>query len=103
MDNLNKQNFWNELHAHCPDAMGHFSNWVDSYMKEIAGTLIFNHLKFHDLPFEIQNGIIARYQLELEYLGSNPETELRRVRIDYRNNLRDFFKGLQREINQGRK
>jgi hypothetical protein len=66
MQNLNKENFWNEVHAKYPDACQHFCKWIDDYKAEVGWDKIFAPgVKFHDVPIEIQNGILARYELEV--------------------------------------
>lgn len=73
MINLNKENFWNELHAKYPDAVDLFCKWIDKYKVEVGWDELFNQagmpnedkpVKFHDIPFEMQNGIIARFDIE---------------------------------------
>jgi hypothetical protein len=65
MENLSKENFWNELSEKYPQAVELFNNWIDKYQKEVGwGDLFPNGVKFHDLPFEMQNGILARFDIE---------------------------------------
>lgn len=78
MENLSKENFWNRLKEMYPDAVELFCNWIDKYKEEVGWNKLFNSdsdyqnvdgknapaLKFHDLPFEFQNGIIARFDIE---------------------------------------
>jgi len=72
MQNLNKENFWNDLKKKYPDAVDHFCKWIDEYKKEVDWNNLFGNnmsqlnpqIKFHDLPIDMQNGIIARYDLE---------------------------------------
>lgn len=60
-----KENFWDEIKLKYPEAFEHFSNWIDEYKKEIGWDKLFQDgVKFHDLPFEMQNGIIARFDVE---------------------------------------
>lgn len=108
MENLNKENFWNALHEKCPDAMEHFMKWIDDYKKEIGWDGLFAsgwanplnyHIKFHDIPFEMQNGIIARYELEVY----NNKDGLGKERYEntagqYRQQVRELFIDLQKSI-----
>lgn len=73
MENLNKENFWNVLHKECPEAVDLFCKWIDKYKAEVGWDELFNQcglpdedkpVKFHDIPFEMQNGILARFDIE---------------------------------------
>lgn len=78
MENLSKANFWDHIEKTYPDSFKLFSTWVDKYKKEVNWDKLFNSdsnyqnadgknapaPKFHDLPFEFQNGIIARFDIE---------------------------------------
>lgn len=65
MYNLNKENFWDKIKEKYPEAFEHFSAWINDYKVEIGWGAIFNGgVKFHDLPFEMQNGILARFDIE---------------------------------------
>lgn len=79
IQNLSKENFWDELHAKYPDGVDLFCKWIDEYKKEVNWNLLFNSdseyqntkgknalaPKFHDLPYEMQIGIIDRFQTEI--------------------------------------
>jgi len=80
VENLGKENLWNELHDKFPDAVDHFCKWIDKYKKEVNWNVLFNESdngapapKFHDLPFEMQTGILARYELECFYAGEKSQ------------------------------
>ncbi len=63
-DNLNKHNFWDILYKECPKTMNVFCSFIDNYKMEVQWNLIFSDhlsLKFHDIPFEMQLGIILRF------------------------------------------
>jgi hypothetical protein len=80
MFNLNKENFFDDIKAKYPQAFEHFMNWLDDYKKEIRWDELFaknarlsvkssddiypDTIKFHDLPFDMQNGILARFDIE---------------------------------------
>jgi hypothetical protein len=69
--NLDKENFWNPLKEKYPEAIEHFCNWIDEYKKEVGWNQLFGeHIKFHDLPYDMQNGILARFDLE-KFNGKN--------------------------------
>jgi len=80
---LTKENFWNEAHSKYPLAIDQFCKWIDEYKKKIDWNKLFNKMyheenirrapngeicnidfsapKFHDLPFDMQRGILTRY------------------------------------------
>lgn len=61
MNNLNKQNFFNEMGDRYPFAHHLFLLWIDEFKNKIGWKSIFNEqTKFHDLPFELQFGILCR-------------------------------------------
>jgi hypothetical protein len=82
MENLTKENFFNEIEARYPKAIKAFSEWIDEYKNSVIWEVLFNHNphfyqtkqhaeinassnwqapKFHDLPYELQVGIIMRF------------------------------------------
>lgn len=73
MQNLTKENFFNEMKEKYPLAMKDFCNWIDKYKVQNNWDMLFNgglqiteHVetrapKFHDLPFAMQIGIMAQY------------------------------------------
>jgi hypothetical protein len=99
--NLTKENFWNELTTKCPRAMEHFCAWIDEYKASHNWKKLFNEKvieapvngfdpiylkapKFHDLPIEMQLGILMRYfneqndtRLTHGLLFSNPALSVR--------------------------
>lgn len=104
VDNLTKENFWNDMHSECPEAVEHFRNWIDNYKKEVNWETLFGGeivraAKFHDLPFEMQNGIIARYELEL-FNNKNGEGVSKYIDIanHYKEQLKNLFRDVQRSI-----
>jgi len=65
MKNLTKENYWDDVRVCYPDALKLFCNWIDKYKEEIGWKELFgDKLKFHDMPFEFQNGVIARFDIE---------------------------------------
>lgn len=70
MDNLNKENFFNELMEKYPAATKDFCNWIDKYKDANFWDRLFGNnyrddnstwIKFHHIPIEMQLGIILRY------------------------------------------
>jgi len=90
MKNLNKENFFNELTEKYPIAMKKFCDWIDEYKKSVNWNHLFGndvrhislHVKFHDLPYDMQSGIIIRFACEHfkdtdnAYIGVNEMKEL---------------------------
>ena len=77
--NLTKENFWNKMMDENPHIMKIFCNWIDEYKKQVGWNDLFNSNseyqnakgknakapKFHDLPLEMQLGIIERFKQEI--------------------------------------
>lgn len=103
MDNLNKENYWNEIKAQYPDAMKIFLEWIDKYKEKIGwGKFFVEGIKFHDLPFEFQNGVIARFDIECLYgIRTGRGSEFyERNRIEYVHGISNLFKDLQQQLNK---
>lgn len=76
MENLNKENFWNELMSRFPDGMKLFCSWVDDYKEKNNWNDLFNYgiprrktqgwhnPKFHDIPLAMQIGIFLEFVFE---------------------------------------
>ena len=71
-DNLNKENFWDACKEICPKVTEAFYTFIDTYKRELynipsqegaiaKGAAIANGFKFHDLPLEMQMGIVFRF------------------------------------------
>ena len=79
MENLNKENFWNELYEKYPLGMKVFCDWIDEYKKKNNWKMLFNSNseyqnadgknaiapKYHDLPLAMQIGIWIEFCSEL--------------------------------------
>ncbi len=87
-ENLNKENFWNEMQQRCPLAMKEFCVWIDIYKEKNKWEDLFNDSysktnyqyasngevtsidfafpKFHDLPLAMQMGIWNHYVESLD-------------------------------------
>jgi len=77
MDNLGKENFWNEMKDKYPYSVDVFCKWIDGYKNKVGWANIFGpKVKFHDIPYEMQMGIMNRFFIET-YAGekeySDPE------------------------------
>ena len=101
-ENLNKENFWNELKENYPDAFEHFLAWIDEYKKLVEWDKLFAEgVKFHDVPLEIQAGILARYGTEMQlYEDCHPAFRkgYGEVMKEYPNQTRRLFTEAQRSI-----
>lgn len=68
--------FWKSMHQKYPDIMKHFGQWIDEYKKEVKWSQLFiTGVKFHDLPIELQQGVLVRYNKEAaEYFAEHEDT-----------------------------
>lgn len=78
MENLNKENFFDQMSEQFPDAMKHFHKWLGEYKLKVNWNdllcaayirkgeidVFYEPIKFHQLPFEMQLGIIMKYGSE---------------------------------------
>ncbi len=109
-ENLNKENFWNKIEQEYPDALAHFNQWFKQYQAEINWNNLFRTyrdprilgIQFHDLPFEMQNGILARYELEM-YNEPGGKEKYPEIAKTYHGQVHKIFYDLQRRITQRRK
>jgi hypothetical protein len=61
-DTLTKENFWNDIMKEFPEEMNNFCEWIDEYKAEVQWTNLFSPgIKFHDIPYEMQQGIWLEY------------------------------------------
>jgi hypothetical protein len=92
---LTKENFWDAAEKRYPQALEHFKKWIDKYKEEIGWRDLFvDGRKFHDLPFDLQNGIIARYDLEC----FNGKEKADNIREYEPNRMRELFADVQKSI-----
>lgn len=98
MSNLNKENFWNAMHDECPEAVEKFCVWIDDYKLLVGWRGLFgDKVKFHDLPYEMQMGIMNRFFIEV--FASREEYILDGQRGDtYHGEMKDALQELQRRI-----
>lgn len=92
IENLTKENFWNEMQEKYPKAMKKFCDWIDNYKKENNWEVLFNGHKFthysgvdkeienytktpkyHELPLSMQMGIFCQFQFEEQESSKSPE------------------------------
>lgn len=73
MKNLNKEEFWNPLYEKYPEAVQLFCDWIDEYKKAVNwNEIIGEKVKFHDLPYEMQFGLMGLFGVEISSrFGSN--------------------------------
>lgn len=75
MENLGKENFWDEIEKVCPMAVDVFKKWIDQYAKKVNWGILFSDgVKFYDIPYEMQMGIMNRFFIET-YAGENEYIE----------------------------
>lgn len=85
MENLNKENFWDEMEEKYPAEIHVFKGWIDVYKKEVNWNRLFREPyvdemagvnapapEFHDIPFDMQVGILMRFSSEI-FHGSQPK------------------------------
>lgn len=66
--NLNKKNFWNDLMIKYPETTKKFCEFIDEFKKDFEWDKIFKKdIKFHDIPLELQIGILKRFIIEQNY------------------------------------
>jgi hypothetical protein len=94
LPNLNKENFWNEMHIVYPGAVNLFYKWIDEYKDAINWDQFFKPgIKFHDIPYEFQMGIMNRFFIESfasneEYYADGETAK------EYHDEMRDALKQL---------
>lgn len=94
MENLNKENFWNEMFEKYPLSVTEFCIWIDGYKKRVEWDKLFNGgivvslsvgaetkaPKFHEIPLEMQFGIWMRYVVEAA--GEGEEQNLKSAMLE---------------------
>jgi len=94
MDNLNKENFWNDVYDKYPNATQVFCDWIDVYKKENNWDELFNAghdtrgdlteaPKFHDLPIEMQQGIWIKFVRETNPDWMSDSGDLYEFNLEY--------------------
>lgn len=112
MENLTKENFWNEIEKKYPDAMNLFHKWIDRYKEEVDWEIIFNigtcnyaddgkhDIKFHQIPFEMQNGILARFDIEcnIGIFSGKGKAQYHHNRETYVKGFKNLFKAVDEMV-----
>lgn len=111
IENLNKENFWNDLYEKYPDAMKVFCEWIDAYKIKNDWLFMFNigrgyrtskgeypnAPKFYDIPLAMQIGIWIEFVTE-QYAGEF-EWEIKDLtELDWRKEITDYLKDSQKDI-----
>ncbi len=109
MENLTKENFFNELMEKYPAAMANFCKWIDEYKKRVDWHGLFNwnyhagekepdgkdkyrYPKFHEIPYEMQIGIILKWMQEA--------TEQDESMLDVRNDFIEMMELYNSHLNE---
>lgn len=96
MEKLTKENFFDELQAKHPLAMAGFYKWIDGYKIRVSWGLMFQpSIKFHDLPFEMQEGVIMKWAREL---AEDSDEEYSNAIVEH---YKEFFADLERVYKSG--
>lgn len=96
IENLTKENFWNEMQKKYPKAMKKFCDWIDKYKSEHGWERLFNAgydsgytldrdskmtttqaPKYHELPLALQYGMFVQFLGEL-YLATGDIQDIRK-------------------------
>lgn len=64
MNSLTKENFWNRLEVDSPEITKLFYKWIDAYKEWVGWKKFIPKAKFHELPVEMQMGILERFKQE---------------------------------------
>lgn len=105
---IEKENFFDEMSEKYPQAMDKFKEFIDKYKSSVEWDKLFdkanfnyNHrfnlptnrksLKFHDLPFELQFGVLVAFIIEAT---NDNDFCLFQLRIDFMK--RSFERALQK-------
>jgi hypothetical protein len=118
MENLSKENFWDDITKRFPEAMELFGKWIDKYKEEVGWDRLFangqyfiepngkgghrSETKFHDIPFEMQNGILARFDIECfnGVLTGKGKAVYENGRQNYVKGFYNLFADLQKQLNK---
>lgn len=98
MENLNKKNFFDDMMHTYPEAMQDFLRFIDLYKEEVKWGLYFDsrYTKFHDIPIEMQYGIIAKWlivKLPVAFTLRFPASE--ELSVLFKDDLAAAFKYVQ--------
>lgn len=103
MENLNKENFWNRMKEQQPLATKMFCEWIDEYKKIVGWDAMFGNIfptekkiKFHDIPYEMQMGIMNRFFIEA--FAGKEEYERSQMQKDYHGEMEDALSQLNEKL-----
>lgn len=97
--------FWEVLKFKYPHAFAHFSKWITQYKAEIGWDELFlqagiaeefKPVQFSSLPIDMQNGILARYDLEC----NGKKDDHLRFMLSLPTQITMLFKDLQQNIDE---
>lgn len=101
-EGLTKENFFNEMMILYPKAMAEFCSWIDDYKKVVNWDKLFpnpykdprikNPLKFHNLPYAMQQGIW------IEFVGQTLHKYFEQPEYQYCGDLEEDIKIVFSEI-----
>lgn len=103
-ENLNKENFWNEVMEKYPLATNLFCKWIDEYKEAVNWNKLFaandntdqlhsSKYKFHEIPYAMQQGIWIEFANDtLHRFYEQPEYE---YRFDLAEDIKEVFGGLE--------
>jgi len=91
---ITKQGFWNRMYQEYPKAMKVFCAWIDQYKAEVDWNALFkanettdqlqsSTYKFHEIPYELQQGIWLSFAYE------TVENMFEQAEYSYRGNIED--------------
>lgn len=81
---LTKENFWNEMMQKYPHSMAQFCEFIDWYKRHVSWDDLFRpgddspFLKFHDIPFLMQIGIVSAF-----FVRYNVPPNMAKLSTDY--------------------
>lgn len=95
-----EKGFFDEIKEIYPEEVEHFLKWIDQYKADHNWNKLFNitgfmaGVKYHELPFAMQLGIIAQYLIEQEDSEGKTTQE---VFARLKNQIKTSFKELHNE------
>lgn len=104
---LTKENFWNGMMEMYPKAMENFCTWIDEYKKAVNWDKLFprprdpriHGIKFHDLPYAMQNGIWIEYcRQTLHKFFEQPEHYSEP--LDFEEDVKMVFTEIDKELSE---
>lgn len=99
VNNLSKD-YWLRMEERYPEAVAHFYKWLQQYKTEVNWYGLFGvDIEFHHLPFDIQNGIISRFEVELVHPKHIGSIEHSKMAAKYKSCIASLFLEIQQYIN----